>query len=305
MQRSLKDLEQYAVNATDGAVGHVVDFLLDDEHWTVRYLVVETGGFFGGHRVLISPIAFRDVDWSTHEFHVALTMDAVKNSPVIDTDKPVSRQHERALNRYYGYPFYWNASAIWGMGIYPGLLAGVALKDAPVEPLAEHENGDAHLRSAHELRHYQVQGTDDTIGHVDDFIVDEATWGVQYLVVDTSDWWFGKRVLVAPRWAHRVSWQDRNVQVAMTRDAIANSPEWDGAAAVNREYEQRLYDYYGRPVYWGSEGHPGEAQPSGEGKADAGTANPPRTTSYGWWTAPKFGSAGSGGLEIEPGAERD
>jgi len=73
MLRSLKDLEGYAVNATDGDIGHVADFLLDDERWIVRYLVVETGGFFSGRRVLITPISFRQVDWSTRSFHLALT----------------------------------------------------------------------------------------------------------------------------------------------------------------------------------------------------------------------------------------
>lgn len=305
MQRSLKDLERYSVCATDGEIGHVVDFLLDDEQWAVRYLVVEAGGFFNGRRVLISPIAFREVDWATRQFHLALTMDKVKASPAVDTDKPVSRQHEQDYSRYYGYSYYWNFLPMAGIGMYPGSLAGAGLKDTPVEN-GDPPSGDTHLRSASALRHYHVQGTDDAIGHVADFIADDATWGVRYLVVDTSNWWLGRKVLVAPHWAHRVSWKDRNVYVNMTRDAIKNSPEWNGAAAVNREYEQRLYDHYGRPVYWGSEGHPSEAQPSRvDDVADTTAGNPPRTTSFGWLTTPKFGSAGGGGAELESGPERD
>ncbi|MDQ6828478.1 MAG: PRC-barrel domain-containing protein [Gemmatimonadota bacterium] len=304
MQRSLKDLEGYAVCATDGEIGHVVDFLLDDQQWAVRYLVVEAGGFLAGRRVLISPIAFRDVDWSTRQFHLALTIDKVKASPAVDTDKPVSRQHERDYNRFYGYPDYWNYGSLWGMGMYPALLAGVGWKDAEVN--GNQATGDASLRSAGELRHYHVQGTDDAIGHVDDFIADDATWGIRYLVVDTSNWWFGEKVLVSPHWAHRISWKDKNVYVDMSRDAIKNSPEWNGEAAVNRQYEQRLYDYYGRPAYWGSEGHPADEQPSATHDTAASVApNPPRTTSFGWFTAPKFGSAGGGGAELEPGPERD
>src|ERR1039458_3522420 len=118
MLRSLKDLERYTVSATDGDIGTVVNFLLDDERWIVRYLVVETGGFFGGRQVLISPISFREVDWSTHRFHLALTIDKVKNSPSVDTDKPVSRQNERDYFGYYGYPYYWGDSGLWGMGAY-------------------------------------------------------------------------------------------------------------------------------------------------------------------------------------------
>ena len=305
MQRSLKDLEQYAVRATDGEIGHVVDFLLDDEHWAVRYLIVETGGVFNGCRVLISPIAFRDVDWSTRTFYVALTIDQVKDSPAVDTDKPVSRQHEREYNKFYGYPYYWNSASMWGGGMYPGLLAGAVWANVNTE-VDQPVTGDAHLRSAIEVRRYRVQGTDDGIGHIADFIADDATWGVRYLVVDTSDWWFGKKVLLAPQWAQRVSWTDRRVYVDMTREAIKGQPEWNGSAAINHEYEQRLYDYYGRPVYWGSEGHLDEVQPAAPVRhSDAIDANPPRTTTFGWLTAPKFGSAGGGGAELEPGPERD
>ena len=83
MLRSLKDLEHYTVTAIDGAVGSVVNFLLDDERWVVRYLIVRTGGPAGPPRVLISPIFFRRVDWTTHTFGLALTMEKVRNSPSI------------------------------------------------------------------------------------------------------------------------------------------------------------------------------------------------------------------------------
>lgn len=103
MLRSLKDLDRYSVCANDGEIGSVVNFLLDDERWTVRYLVVQAGGplFLNGRMVLISPISFRQAGWSTLRFQLALTMDQVKNSPPIDVDKPVSRQHERDYHRYY------------------------------------------------------------------------------------------------------------------------------------------------------------------------------------------------------------
>lgn len=250
MLRSLKDLERYKVSATDGDIGSVTDFLLDDQRWTIRYLVADTDGLFDGRRVLISPISLQQADWATRRLHVALTRDKVKKSPSIDVDKPVSRQHERDYYRYYGYPYYWGYSGLWGMGAYPGLLAAQRWNDAPDE--RTDETGDVHLRSAREVRGYHIQGSDDAIGHVEDFIVDDETWQVRYLVIDTSNWWFGKKVLVAPHWASRISWEERKVHVDLSRQAIKNSPEWNASAAVNREYEARLYDYYGRPVYWGS-----------------------------------------------------
>ena len=260
MLRCLKDLERYTVRATDGDIGSVVNFLLDDQHWTVRYLIADTDGFFDGRRVLISPISFQKADWSTRRFHVALTRDKVKKSPSINVDKPVSRQYERDYYRYYGYPNYWGYSGLWGIGAYPGLLAAESWNDAPGE--RTDETGDVHLRSASEVRGYHIKGSDDAIGHVEDFIVDDKSWEVRYLVIDTSNWWFGKKVLVAPHWASRVSWEERRVHVDLSRQAIKNSPEWNVSAAVNREYEARLYDYYGRPVYWQGGTQPAVASPA-------------------------------------------
>ncbi len=261
MLRSLKDLERYTVSATDGDIGSVVNFLLDDKHWTVRYLVVDTGSFLEGRRVLISPISFRQVDWSTHRFHLALTKEKVKNSPSVDAEKPVSRQHEHEYYRYFGYTPYWGYSGIWGMGTFPGLL-GAGRRTEPPAPPSEKVSGDVHLRSVAEIRGYHIQGSDDAIGHVADFVVDDETWEVRYLVVDTSNWWFGKKVLVAPHWASRVSYDESKVFVDLSRQKIKNSPEWDATVAINREYEARLYDYYGRPMYWAGGDPPKEVKPA-------------------------------------------
>ena len=249
MLRSLKDLEHYAVCASDGHIGKVADFLLDDQRWTIRYLVVETDHSLNRPPVLISPISLRRADWATRELHVALTRDKVKHSPTIDAHKPVSRQHERDYDAYYGYSCYWGFSGVWGISSYPGPLASEELGAIPNDACSD-TSCEVHLRSANELSGYHVQGSDDAIGHLAEFIVDDESWEVRYLVIDTSNWWLGKKVLVAPHWASRVSWDERKVYFDMSREAIKNSPEWNASDAVNREYETRLYDYHGRPVYW-------------------------------------------------------
>ncbi|CAN5863210.1 PRC-barrel domain-containing protein [soil metagenome] len=247
MLRSLADLNDYSVSATDGDLGHVGGFLLDDEQWVLRYLIVEVGDLLDRHRVLISPISFGRADWATHRFHLALTLDQIKSSPDIDTDKPVSRQHERDYLGYYGYPNYWGQAGMWGMGVFPGLLAGSTPYD--VSPTAATESaGDAHLRSANELRGYHIHGSDGAIGHVVDFILDDESWAIRFLVIDTSAWWFGKKVLVSPRWADSIRWDDRTIHLDISRAAVKSSPEWNPDAPVNRELEHRLYDYYGRPA---------------------------------------------------------
>lgn len=263
MLRSLKDLETYRVRATDGDIGTVLDFLVDDQRWVVRYVVVKTGSFFNERDVLLSPISFRQADGTTQQFHVSLTKEKVKHSPGLDAHQPVSRQYEREYSRYYGYPAYWGYPGMWGMSSYPSFLAeGVWDAGSTIA----HDPADASLRSAKELRGYHIEGSDAEVGHVSDFIIDDETWAVRYLVVDTSNWLVGKRVLVAPHWASAVSWDERKVHVRMSRDEIKGSPVWHPDAPVNREYETRLYDFYGRPAYWSAEGAPIDVKHSQSGE---------------------------------------
>ncbi len=57
MLRNAKDLHGFKIRATDGELGTVDQLYFDDETWAIRYLMVETGGWLGGRRVLISPIS--------------------------------------------------------------------------------------------------------------------------------------------------------------------------------------------------------------------------------------------------------
>jgi len=265
MLRKLDDLEGYPIEATDGAIGEVTDFLFDDESWVVRYLVVQTGEWLSSRKVLISPIAIGQPDWSYRTLRVPMTTDQVRNSPAVDTDKPVSRQYERGYCGYYGYyPYYWENSGLWGAGNYPGSLhSSGANVGAGVEPhtvaedrahhereVDQHRNDDPHLRSANAVRHYHIEASDGGIGHVQGLLLDEDTWAIQYLIVDTSNWWLGHKVLIAPQWIEGVSWSERTVSINLTRDAIKGSPPYDSGRTVHRDEETRLYHHYQRPGYW-------------------------------------------------------
>src|SRR5579862_1293341 len=107
MQRSINKLIDSTISAKDGELGKVEEFYFDDKTWIIRYMVVKTGGWWDGRKVLISPAALGTPDWESFTFRVNLTMDQVRNSPGIDTDKPVYRQHEEELHRYYAWPQYW------------------------------------------------------------------------------------------------------------------------------------------------------------------------------------------------------
>jgi hypothetical protein len=106
------------------------------------------------------------------------------------------------------------------------------------------------VSSAAELRGYHLDGLDGVIGRVEDSLVDDQTWTLRYLVIDARPWSVGQRVLVAPQWASRVSWNDRKVVLGIGRQAIKDGPEWKRDQRVDRAYEAALHQHHGRRVYW-------------------------------------------------------
>lgn len=239
----LKDL---AIHATDGELGTVDEFYFDDETWGIRYLVVKTGGWLDGRKVLISPISVVRVDWQTKSLHVALTKKQVENSPEISTHQPVSRQHEADLSAYYGYNYYWGGPCLWGPAYYPADLA--IQTGASTE--AKEESADSHLRSSTAVSGYHVEAKDGEIGHVDGFVIDDKFWNVRYIEIATRNWLPGKRVLVSPAWIERVSWLESKIYAGLSGETIQDAPEYFVSRPLTREYENRLYFHYGRPPYW-------------------------------------------------------
>lgn len=279
MLRSLKDLEDYTIRATDGKIGHVKDFYFDDAAWAIRYLVVDTGSWLSSRRVLISPIAIGHADWTERVLPVSITKEQVKNSPDIDTEKPVSRQHELGYLSYYGYQDYWSGDGLWGDMSYPSLLmpAHAGLVSAPpvIPPdaatvsaraeAARHKEGDPHLRSCKGILDYDIQATDGDIGHVQGLLVDDETWAIRYMVVETGHWWLGHRVLIAPQLIQKVSWSNTAVSVDLTRQAVKDAPRYDSAAQLDREQEIGIHEHYGLPAYWSAESKR-PAAPLGQGQ---------------------------------------
>jgi hypothetical protein len=247
MLRSIESLTGYKIQAQDGDMGKVKEFLFDDETWTLRYLVVDTGSWLSGRKVLLSPLdTLSTPDWASRTFPVGLTKEQVKDSPDINVDKPVSRQHQLDLHRYYGWPMYWAPVSPTGVPLVTPTPSQIEKEKAA----SAEEKGDPHLRSTKEVVGYNINATDGEIGHVEDFIVDDVPWVIRYMVVDTGNWWPGRKVLVAPAWITKVSWSDELVDVDMSKESIKNSPEYNPSAPINKEYEVRLYDFYGRPKYW-------------------------------------------------------
>jgi uncharacterized protein YrrD len=222
------------MHATDGEIGKVEEFYFDDQSWSIRYLILKTGDWLSGREVLISPEALIKGAWKTHSFPVNLTKEQISNSPDIDTAKPVSRQQEIELYGYYPWQPY------WGSGFYAGGLWDIS-NSTPVvdqESLREvddRSDKDPHLRSTKEVKGYHIHATDGDIGHVSDFIIDDQTWELEYLVVDTHNWLGGKKVLIAVKHVSKVQWADSKVYADLNIDFIKNSEAFETLKYMNPE----------------------------------------------------------------------
>ncbi|MCC5845748.1 MAG: PRC-barrel domain-containing protein [Verrucomicrobia bacterium] len=246
---SSKSIAGYKLNSLDGELGGVKDLLFDDQYWTVRYLVAKTGTWFSGRDVLISPHAQIRLSHEKKRMNVNLTRARIQDSPALSSDQPVSRQFETEFHEFYGWPVYWDGPYMWGAG--PMIARGSRNLESPSPP--ESTSEDPHLRSAETVRGYEIEADDGSIGRVADFIVDDSTWSIRYLVVDTHKWLPGRKVLISPQWIERVSWESATVFVHLTRDAIRNSPEYREEGLLTREYESGLHTHYQRDGYWALE----------------------------------------------------
>jgi hypothetical protein len=250
---NLERIRDYGLAAKDGAIGQIADVFFDDVKWTVRYVVVDTGTWLPGRKVLISPAVLGEPDTENLHFAVALTREQVEHSPEMDADLPVDRQHEEALHGYYGWTPYWGSSLapMWGTPMADPLMPAdfAAAAKETVETGERTEQRDPHLRSGRDIEGYHIAAEDGTIGHVDDFLISHD-WRVRYLVLDTGNWLPGRKVLVAPEWVRRIDWAEREVSVDLTREQIRSGPGYDPDVHLDRGFEERLYDYYGRIPYW-------------------------------------------------------
>jgi hypothetical protein len=232
MLRAAGELQRMVIAATDGDIGSVESFFFDDEQWTVRHIVVDTGKWLPGRRVLISPAVVERIDDERQHIVVKLTREKVRNSPDVETDSPVSRQQEIALHTYYGYGPYWGGGGLWGGGYYPAALFPAHPPPAAIDPSPpphdtrkpggadDAREGDPHLRSTAEVAGYHLKASDGEAGHIDDFIVDDESWAIRDLVIDTSNWPGGERVLVPVEWVRAVDWAGQTVSVDATAETV-------------------------------------------------------------------------------------
>jgi hypothetical protein len=222
MLRSIKQLYGNKLGALDGEIGHVKDFYFDDQNWAVRYVLADTGSWLTGRLVLISPYSLGRLAQAGKVLSVNLTRKQIEDSPSIESHKPVSRQYEEEYHNYYGWPYYWQGDALWGMSGVP--MMALPSKPTTAEIAAQSKRRDAHLRSAQAVNGYHLRATDGLLGHVCDFMMDDQSWAIGQLVIKTGNRFSGNEVQVPAGKVDRISYEESTVFVAMTSEAVEQSP---------------------------------------------------------------------------------
>ncbi len=234
MLRSIKQLYGNKLGASDGDLGQVKDFYFDDQNWAIRYLVADTGRWLPKRQVLLSPYSLGRLDQNDQVLHVNLTRKQIEASPSIDLHKPVSRQYEEEYYRYFGWPYYWQGDALWGLSGFPILeSAGQPLpresamaSNPPIAP------ADAHLRSTQAVNGYQVRTGDEMIGHVCDFMMDAGSWAIGQLAVKTGHRLSGSERMITTKEVDRISYDESTVFATLTKEVVVPSSTPDSATTV-------------------------------------------------------------------------
>jgi hypothetical protein len=239
---SIDHLIGFSVQASDGAIGHVDDFYFHETDWAIRYVVVDLGRWLPGRKVLLAPGALSPPRWERRTLPVDCTRRQIETSPPIDTDKPVTRQHEIALGRHFGWELYWMAEA---------LLGATDRAAAALNPIPENENlggkpFDAQLYSVRGTRGFHVQALDGAVGHLSDYLLIDSPWRIVYLMVDTGVvlGLAGKKVLLRPRWTTRLDWAQRSVGVGLSQAQIRTWPEYHPGQVLDGALARRLDEHF-------------------------------------------------------------
>lgn len=197
------------LEAIDGTVGTLYDILFDDQSWRLRHLVITTDRWFFGEQVLLDLAALDRADWSEPRVWLRLTKQQVRESPTIPSDRSLTQRPTIEL-----------AQTLVAEAYSTNIVDAEA--DAGSEP---------HLCSTKMLTGMHIQCADShQLGHIEDFLVDDQTWSVRDMVIDTRNWLPGKRVLIEPALVKSINWEDREVQLSLPRDQIEHRHPYEHEA---------------------------------------------------------------------------
>ncbi|MBM7551188.1 PRC-barrel domain-containing protein [Thalassobacillus pellis] len=254
-------LEHYNILAEDGELGKVKDLYFDDHKWAVRYLVVDTRKWLPGKKVVVSPSGFDSVVPEEQAIYIRDKKEDIRNNASLEEKQAFSREKEMELTDFFGWKQYWAGDYLWG-----GYGSPLATMPEPgqKEMLAAKENnppieegkytGDDKLRSIEEIKgavkHGIVHGKDGKAGYISDIIVDDETWKIRYLVVNTSEWSTNFQVLLSPAWLQSIDWVDNNFYIDLSLETIEAGPNYDKHQEITEELEEEIYRKYQKEPYW-------------------------------------------------------
>jgi uncharacterized protein YrrD len=245
MLRSLLNLRGESLLSSDGAeIGTCKDMLFDDFKWTTRYLDIDTGGWLSEQRVLISPISLKEFDVDSKVIPSYLTKKEIQAAPPLQSDAPVSKQWEASYYSFYGWPYYSSGIQTWGMAAFPSEI----YQAQPVNSVNVEK--DPNLRSAIEVKGYKISAKDEEFGAVKDFIFDDESWSIRYLVIDTRRWLpGGEEVLISTSWVNSIDWREGHIKVQTTKDKVKAAPIYTEEILLDKKYESMLHKFHGQPTY--------------------------------------------------------
>nr|WP_306264840.1 PRC-barrel domain-containing protein [Pararhizobium sp. IMCC3301] len=252
MLLNLSSIRGHDIAASDGTIGSLSDVLFDDTSWMIRWLLVDTGNWLAGRQVLLPPSALGHAEPNRKTFPVRLTKAEVEASPELDSHRPVSRQFETSTYDYYGWSPYWGSGYyLGGYGLFGGALpmSGYPGRDRYTDEIDRHKHDldEPHLRSAEEVAGYHIHATDGEIGHLSDLVLEDTDWSIHFLIVDTSNWWMGQKVLISPRSAQDIRWTEQLICLDVDRQKVKDSPPYDPANPIDRAHEERMAGHYAKP----------------------------------------------------------
>jgi hypothetical protein len=257
MLRKLTDLKGFAVVGKSEDLGTVSDFYFDQQHFILRYLVIDTGSWLQKEKTLLSTAAFTKIDFANSEIQVDLTKPDLEAGPSLEKNKPVSKQMEEKMAQHFDWPLYWTMPDNG-----PAIQAGTVLRrklfdfndfDQSSMSTSNSQAIESNLRSFAEVHKYHIQALDKEFGHLTDLFVDEENWLIRYLLIDTRNILPGKDVLIAPEWIQNISWNQKKIFISKTKAEIKSAPPYQEQTAkdlVERSYEKELYEHYNEEKYW-------------------------------------------------------
>ena len=233
---AFSSLKDFGIHATDGDIGRCKDVLFDDQNYVSRYFVADTHKWLPmGRKVVISPISLSELNTSEEKLYVTMTKQALKDSPSIDEHKPLSREYEEILFKYFGYGYYWIGPGAWGEFSHPTELVHQQSMQEDIEALENTEVN--HLRSCEEIDGYTVIAQNEESGHVCDFIIDKRNWRIALVVVDSRDWLpGGKKVAMPPSAISKIDWSTHKVVITLDHETLMSLPEFDAERLDDADY---------------------------------------------------------------------